>query len=518
MLSRRAFLAAAFALRASAPKGGLALAAAPPDLRPFALRDPRFQSSPFTLGVASGDPMPDGVVLWTRLAPDPLNGGGMTPERVAVNWRVAEDDGMRNVVRRGAIDASPDYAHAVHVEVSGLRPDRPYWYQFDAGGSESVVGRTRTMPADNVVPQRMRFAFVSCSHFEMGFFTPLGHLADEDVSLAFHLGDYIYESAGRNGGVRRHLGGETRTLDEYRTRYAQYKTDVDLQRVHATMPFAVTWDDHEVDNDYAGVFSEEPMPMDMFLLRRAAAYQAYYEHMPLRSSARPRAGAVHLYRRLQYGRLASFFVLDTRQYRSDQPCGAGPICAGAIDPVTAMLGAEQERWFLKGLRQSGARWTVVPQQIMMARVDFAPGAEERYFTDHWNGYDAARSRILGQFAALPSRNAIVLTGDLHSSWVNDLKLDFADPKSPTVATELVGTSISSGGDGSDLPDNMKPVLAENPCVRFYNGQRGYLTCELTAKQARADFKVVDYVTEPGAPIRTRASFVVEDGRPGAVPA
>ena len=356
--------------------------------------DPRFQSSPFTLGVASGDPMPDGVVLWTRLAPDPLNGGGMTPERVTVNWRVAEDDGMRNVVRRGAIDASPDYAHAVHVEVSGLRPDRPYWYQFDAGGSESVVGRTRTMPADNVVPQRMRFAFVSCSHFEMGYFTPLGHLADEDVSLAFHLGDYIYESAGRNGGVRRHVGGETRTLDEYRTRYAQYKTDVDLQRVHASMPFAVTWDNHEVDNDYAGVFSEEPMPMDMFLLRRAAAYQAYYEHMPLRASARPRAGAVHLYRRLQYGRLASFFVLDTRQYRSDQPCGAGPICAGSVDPATAMLGAEQERWFLNGIRQSGARWTVVPQQIMMAKVDFAPGAEERYFTDHWNGYDAARSRIL----------------------------------------------------------------------------------------------------------------------------
>ena len=286
MLSRRAFLAAAFALRASAPKGGLALAVAPPDLRRFALRNPRFQSSPFTLGVASGDPMPDGFVLWTRLAPDPLNGGGMTPERVTVNWRVAEDDGMRNVVRRGAIDASPDYAHAVHVEVSGLRPDRPYWYQFDAGGSESVVGRTRTMPADNVVPQRMRFAFVSCSHFEMGYFTPLGHLADEDVSLAFHLGDYIYESAGRNGGVRRHVGGETRTLDEYRMRYAQYKTDVDLQRVHATMPFAVTWDDHEVDNDYAGVFSEEPMPMDVFLQRRAAAYQAYYEHMPLRASAR----------------------------------------------------------------------------------------------------------------------------------------------------------------------------------------------------------------------------------------
>jgi alkaline phosphatase D len=517
-LSRRAFLAGTFALRAAVSKSGLAFPAAPPGFRQYALRSPRFQSSPFTLGVASGDPVADGVVLWTRLAPDPLNGGGMTPEPVTVNWRIAEDDGMRTVVRRGAADASPEFAHAVHVEVSGLKPDRPYWFQFNAGGAESVVGRTRTVPADNVVPGRMRFAFVSCSHFEMGYFTPLGHLANEDVSLAFHLGDYIYESPGRDGGVRRHLGAETRTLDDYRTRYAQYKTDADLQRVHAAMPFAVTWDDHEVDNDYAGIFSEEPMPMEVFLQRRAAAYQAYYEHMPLRASARPRGGAVQLYRRLQFGRLASFFVLDTRQYRSDQPCGAGPICAGSVDPATAMLGAEQERWFVNGLRRSGARWTIVPQQIMMAKVDFGPGPEERYFPDHWNGYDAARSRILAQLAALPSRNAIVLTGDLHSAWVNDLKLDYADPKSATVATELIGTSISSGGDGSDLPGNMRPVLAENPCVRFYNGQRGYVSCELTARQARADFKVVDYVTEPGAPVRTRASFVIEDGRPGAVPA
>jgi alkaline phosphatase D len=469
------------------------------------------------LGVASGEPSPDGFVLWTRLAPDPLNGGGMPPERVTVNWRIAEDDRMRNVVRRGSRDASPAEAHSVHVEAAGLRPDRPYWYQFDAGGEESPIGRTRTLPAVDAAPGRMRFAFVSCSHFEMGYFTPLGHLADEDLSLVFHLGDYIYESAARDGGVRRHAGGETRTLDEYRTRYALYKTDADLQRAHASLPFAVTWDDHEVDNDYAGIFSEEPMPMDVFLQRRAAAYQAYYEHMPLRSSARPRDGAVRLYRGFQYGRLASFFVLDTRQYRSDQPCGPGPLCQGALDPATTMLGVDQERWLLNGMRQSGARWTVMPQQVMMAKVDWAPGADERYFMDHWNGYDGARARLLSACAALPSRNAIVLTGDLHSNWVNDLKLDFTDAKSPTVATELVGTSISSGGDGSDLPDNIKPLLAENPFVRFHNGQRGYVTCELTAKQARADYKVVDFVTQPGAPIRTRASFAIEDGRPGAVP-
>jgi alkaline phosphatase D len=333
----------------------------------------------------------------------------------------------------------------------------------------------------------------------------------------FHLGDYIYESAGRDRQVRRHMGGEPRTLDEYRHRYAQYKTDADLQEAHAAAPWILTWDDHEVDNDYAGRSSDEPISTELFLRRRAAAYQAYYEHMPLRRSARPAAdGSARMYRDFRYGRLASFFVLDTRQYRTDQPCGAGPLCPGSIDSTGTMLGAAQERWLAGGLRRSDARWTVIPQQILMAKVDYAQGPDERYFMDHWNGYDAARTRLFDALSAAPSKNAIVLTGDIHSHWVNDLKRDFADPASPVIATELVGTSISSGGDGSDLPDNMKPVIAENPFVRFYSGQRGYVACEVTAPRVRADFKVVEFVTRPGAPLQTRASFVVEDGRPGAV--
>jgi alkaline phosphatase D len=223
-----------------------------------------------------------------------------------------------------------------------------------------------------------------------------------------------------------------------------------------------------------------------------------------------------MYRDFRYGRLASFFVLDTRQYRTDQPCGAGPLCPGSIDSTGTMLGAAQERWLAGGLRRSDARWTVIPQQILMAKVDYAQGPDERYFMDHWNGYDAARTRLFDALSAAPSKNAIVLTGDIHSHWVNDLRRDFADPASPVIATELVGTSISSGGDGSDLPDNMKPVIAENPFVRFYSGQRGYVACEVTAPRVRADFKVVEFVTRPGAPLQTRASFVVEDGRPGAV--
>lgn len=505
MITRRSFLT-----------GGLALLALPPDIAQFVRGNPRFPSTPFSLGVASGDPAPDGVVLWTRLAPDPLNGGGMPPERVEVGWRIAEDDRMRNVVRRGKAVASPQTAHSVHVEVSGLRPDRPYWYQFDAGNEQSTLGRTRTLPLSTAAADRLRFAFVSCQNFEMGYFTALHHLAAEDLAVAFHLGDYIYENTGRAGQIRRHTGGEPRTLDEYRRRYALYKTDADLQEAHAAFPWVVTWDDHEVDNDYAGAASEERVSVEAFLRRRAAAYQAYYEHMPLGRGARPRGAAARLYRGFQYGRLASFFVLDTRQYRSDQPCGDGPLCAGALDPATTMLGAAQERWLFDGIRRSPARWTVIPQQIMMARVDRAQGPDLRYAMDQWSGYEVARSRLFHALSAARTKNAVVLTGDVHSNWVNDLTLDFDNPKAPIIATEFVGTSISSGGDGLDLPDNIKPVLAENSFVKFYNGQRGYVACEVTPKQTRADYKVVDFVTRLGAPVRTRASFVVEDGKPGAV--
>jgi alkaline phosphatase D len=503
--------------RRSFVTGGLALLVLPSGIGQFVRSRPRFQSTPFSLGVASGEPASDGVVLWTRLAPDPLNGGGMPAERVAVGWRIATDERMREVVRLGTVAASPQSAHSVHVEVSGLRPDRPYWYQFAAGGEESPIGCTRTLPLPTAAADRLRFAFISCQNYEMGYFTPLRHLAAEELAVVFHLGDYIYESAGRDGQVRRHTGGEPRTLNEYRNRYALYKTDADLQEAHAAAPWILTWDDHEVDNDYAGRSSEEPISPELFLRRRAAAYQAYYEHMPLRRSARPAGdGSARMYRDFRYGRLASFFVLDTRQYRSDQPCGAGPLCPGAIDPARTMLGAAQERWLAGGLRRSDARWTVIPQQILMAKVDDAQGPAERYFMDHWNGYDAARTRLFDALSAAPSKNAIVLTGDIHSHWVNDLKRDFADPRSPVIATELVGTSISSGGDGSDLPDNIKPVLAENPFVKFYSGKRGYVACEVTASRVRADFKVVEFVTRPGAPLQTRASFVVENGRPGAV--
>jgi alkaline phosphatase D len=468
----------------------------------------------FSLGVASGDPEPDSIVLWTRLAPDPINGGGMPPLPVRVEWEVASDDRMSKLVRSGHTDALPEWAHSVHVEVDGLEPDRWYWYRFRVGDEQSPVGRTRTLPRAGASVRRLRFAFASCQYYEAGFFTALRHLAEEDLDLAFHLGDYIYEGRGSQGRPRSHSGPVLMTLEEYRNRYAEYKTDLDLQAAHAAFPWIVTWDDHEVANNYASDISQRSDPPAAFLLRRAAAYQAYYEHMPLRRRSVPAGPLLHLYRSLSFGSLASFFVLDTRQHRTDQPCVdeiTAP-CPAVNDPTATILGETQERWLLDGLSGSRSRWNILPQQVVMANLDRAPGTAEVFSMDHWAGYAASRTRLLKLFEAKQVSNPIVLTGDIHKNIVNDLTLQ---PDSPAVATELVGTSISTDGDGSDRPDNAELLLSANPFMKFYNGQRGYVSCDVTSGKMEAHFRVVEYVSRPGAPRQTRASFVIEDSKPGA---
>src|SRR5687767_5240052 len=306
MTSRREFLARLSAF-------GLAVAGIP--RLPILIR-PRFAANPFSLGVASGDPGPDGVVLWSRLAPDPLNGGGMGAEAVNVRWEVATDEGMRTVVKRGTSVARPDLGHSLHVEVDGLRPAAWYWYRFDVGGESSPIGRTRTAPATNSTPDRYRFAFASCQHFEMGHYTAYEHLAAEDLELVAHLGDYIYEGAANPNmppalSVRSHQAWEPTTLEQYRNRYALYKSDRLLQAAHAAFPWVVTWDDHEVDNNYASDVPQDKTEQGGFLVRRAAAYQAYYEHQPLRKASIPKGPNMLLYRTVSAGRLARFHVLDT---------------------------------------------------------------------------------------------------------------------------------------------------------------------------------------------------------------
>ena len=482
------------------------------------LKNIKLAGYPFQLGIASGDPAADGFVLWTRLTPDPLHGGGMPRENVEVVWQVARDEQMRRVVRKGTAVATPALAHSVHVEVEGLQPDRTYWYQFKTGSETSPVGRTRTAPAKDAAPPAVRFAFASCQHYESGYFTAYEHMAREELDLVVHLGDYIYEGAARDNQTRQHVGLELQTHDDYRNRYAQYKSDKHLQAAHAAFPWIVTWDDHEFDNNYAAHVSEEPnLDVDEFLKRRATAYQVYYEHMPLRRAALPHGPDMQLYRRAAFGRLIDFSVLDTRQYRTNQPCGDRnkPPCEGVFDPGATLLGAGQERWLTEGLSRSKATWNCLAQQVMMGRVDRLPGDDVAWSMDQWAGYDVSRKRLLKFLVDRQITNPVVLTGDIHSNWVNDLKIDFDDPASAAVATEFVGTSISSGGDGSQTRADTAGVLAENPFVKFYNAERGYVRCEVTPKQWRSDYQVVEYVTRRGAPLVTRASFVVENGRPGA---
>ncbi len=508
-LTRRTFLAGSASFAAAALLSTYARGAVAPA--------PKFSAYPFSLGIASGDPLPDGVVLWTRLAPKPLEpAGGMPASAVEVSWQIADDEAMSRVVQSGTATATPEWAHSVHVEVSGLRPERWYWYQFKVGTEVSPKGRTRTAPLATATPDRLRFAFASCQHYEAGLFTAYDHLAREDLDLIVHLGDYIYEGATRDGFARRHNSPEIVQLDDYRARYALYKSDPALQRAHAIAPWIVTWDDHEVCNNYAGTHTgSKKQPLDAFLLRRAAAYQAYFEHMPLRRTALPSGPDMLLYRGLSYGRLAHFHVLDTRQYRTAQPQGDGnkPPSPVLMDPRGTALGDRQRDWLFTGLERSPATWNVLAQQIMVARVDKTRGPEVTYSMDQWPGYEFERRRVLRHLHDKKIKNPVVLTGDIHTNWANELIADFDQLDSQSVATEFVGTSISSGGDGAETPKTTDQLLAENPFVKYFNAERGYVRCEVTPQQWHTDYRTVPFVTKPGAPINTRASFVVESGTP-----
>jgi alkaline phosphatase D len=482
---------------------------------------------PFTLGVASGDPAPDGFVLWTRLAPDPMDHtGGLPSKDFAVDWQVATDEAMTNVVRSGTALAPDALAHSVHVEVAGLDPRHEYFYRFRAGGELSPVGRTMTTPPPGAPLDELRFAFASCQKWDDGYYSAYRRMAEEDLDLVIHLGDYIYEyGIGATGGFRNvpigeQFASETINLTRYRLQHALYRTDPDLQEAHRLFPWVVTWDDHEVENDYSGTDAEGPPYGNRFLKRRAAAYQAYYEHLPLRQSAMPSGMGMLLYRSITYGDLAEFSVLDTRQYRSGPPCGRGeqPRCPAALDPATTMTGPDQERWLLDELNGSTARWNVIAQQVMMGQLDHRIYYEgnEVFWQDAWDGFPAARARILQHVASRGIENPVVITGDWHSTFVNDLKIDFDDPDSATVATEFVGTSISSNGDGIVYGPYYGPMIPDNPHIKFFDGdRRGYVRCRVTPEQWETDLRMVSTVSRSDAPVETFASFVVENGVPGA---
>ncbi|MGP3986394.1 alkaline phosphatase D family protein [Streptomyces sp. 3N207] len=484
------------------------------------------RADPFTLGVASGDPLPDSVVLWTRLAPKPYeSGGGLPKERITVEWEIAHDNRFSRIVRRGSSTAHPELNHAVHVEAGGLDADRVYYYRFRAGKWLSPVGRTRTAPAFGADLNELRLAAVSCQAYHDGYFTAHRHVAEEDVDLVFHLGDYLYEYAvNAQGGARAYtdrqlpavFNKEMVSLEDYRLRYALYKSDPDLMAAHAAHPFLVTWDDHETENNYADDIPENGGSSQEFLVRRAAAYRAYWENLPLRKPQRPKGPDMQLYRRVKFGKLAQFDILDTRQYRSDQAYGDGWQQPGpeSTDPSRTMTGAAQERWLLDGWRSSDAVWNLVPQQVTFSERRSDSSDAYKLSMDAWDGAPAARERLLAGAEAAGIENLMVLTGDVHRAYAYDIKRDFGDQKSRTMGTEIVATSISSGKDGVDRVANWNSYTSANPHLKFYNGHRGYVTVRLDKQQGRADFRTVAVVTKPGAPVGTAASFVTEVGKQG----
>ena len=510
-MSERQRPSAAGLRRRTLLQGAGALTFAPSLLRGARAADARR----FALGIASGQPRTDGMVLWTRLTGDDL------PDRVAVRWELAEDEAFRKVVASGAEIAEVDWAHSVHAEPGGLAPDRWYWYRFAALGDQSSVGRTRTAPAPDAAAT-LNFVIASCQRWEVGHYAAWRHAADEDLDLVMFLGDYIYEYASRADSLRQAEGGSVKTLAQYRARYATHKSDPALQAAHARIPWLLVWDDHEVGNDYANLRSEG-LDAD-FATQRAAAYRAYWEHMPFPKSARPVGPDMRITGRLDWGRLARIHLLDDRQYRDPQVCprpGRGgsntvPLaeCPDLLDPKRTLLGAEQERWLADGW-DTHRPWNLLAQQTLMARFAWRDPANGggTYWTDGWDGYAPARNRLLGVVAERQIPGVVVLGGDVHSNYVADLKPDYDDPKSPVVATEFCGTSITSLSLAQSRIDAARPF---NPHIHYGRGdQRGYMRFRLDAKQLEAQVRVVDDARDPASGIKTAARFVVGAAKPGA---
>ena len=486
----------------------------------------RLRHDPFALGVASGAPTPDGVVLWTRLLfPAPQ------AAEFTLRWEVAHDEGFTRIARSGQVQALPALGHAVHAEVAGLAPDRWYFYRFMLGDAASATGRTRTLPPPDAEAARLRLGYASCQRWEHGYYAAWRHLRADEPDLVLFLGDYIYEYPGAMHAVRAVTGGWVRTLDDYRARYALHRSDADLQAMHAACPWLLTWDDHEVQNDYAGLHAGTGIPLpgvaEDFPARRAAAYQAWYEHMPVRSTVLTQGLAglaqgagLRIHQQLSWGRLATVFMLDGRQYRDRQPClPEGRPGGRLVDPSRcpewaesqrSYLGAAQEEWLDHALAGSGGRWNVLGQQTLFGPRDAQPGPGARHWNDGWDAYAGARTRLTDALQRHRVSNPVLLGGDVHEHWVGHVRADYADPRSANVGVEFCGTSISSRANGAD---RVAERLAENPHFVFAEGQyRGYGLAEFTPRRLHTTLRAVHDATRADSGAFTLAHFEVAHGR------
>ncbi|MBF0185635.1 MAG: alkaline phosphatase D family protein [Magnetococcales bacterium] len=516
MLTRRTLLAGLplLLLGASAP---FALQAAASSWRAY--------RSPFSLGIASGSPSPEGFVLWTRLLGDEVP----QDQALLVDWQVFVWDDPQQVVAAGQAWAVPELAHSVHVEVSGLPADRWYGYRFQAGGQQSPPGRTRTMPEAGAVPARLRFAYASCHSWELGYYAAYRQMQQEDLDLVLFVGDYIYEYAGSQKlgahNVRFHHLPKARTLADFRNHYALYKSEPLLQAMHAHCPWLVVWDDHEVENDYAGIHSI--YATEGFFQLRAAAYQAYYEHMPLPLATlqqgiagMQRGAEMRIYDRVAFGRLALFHLLDCRQYRD------APLCPDRVEPnrqancqpahpSRSMLGVGQEEWLEEGLRVSAelpCLWNVIVSQSRFTPGNYAEGLAVMASRDRWDGFPEARQRLLQALLRHRPRNPVIIGGDIHYHWVARVHQDPYDVRSPVLASEFIGTSITSrSGRNQEATDRH---AAQNPhCLLSYSEKRGYGVVEITPKKSEIILRVVENVRDEHSPVTTLARFEVMDGQP-----
>ena len=472
---------------------------------------------PFTLGVASGDPLPDGALLWTRLVPDRSQPDfGLPASAVDVRWEIANDHQMQKIVRSGNVAATPELNHSVRVDVRGLKPGREYFYRFHSGGATSPVGRTRTAPALNTAQDRFRFAFASCQNYEPGYFTAHRDIANADVDLVVFLGDYIYEHHNENPKMARITDiKNVLSLDQYRHHYAQYKSDPDLIACHQAHPWIVTPDDHEVADNWASDHVAHMGP-EAFIARRTAAYQAYFENMPLRELSTPHGSHMQLYRTVQYGNLAQFSVLDTRQFRSPQPCDDKPVvdCSERYEADRTMMGSAQEKWLMQSLTKSKSHWNIIANQVIFAQGVTPTPEGPVYPSDDWDGYVVARQRLTDFLSKANPRNPFIITGDAHRTNVANIMTDYNNPHSPIVASEICGTSITSAGDGFMTAPADEKILSANPHIVYRNHKRGYVLCEATSKKMTSEIRIVDKVTVRDGNISTTARFTVESDRKG----
>lgn len=486
-----------------------------------------WHSDPFTMGVASGSPTDSSIVLWTRLDSKALDSTGISQQNVDVTWQIARDERFIDIAAKGVAQAMPALGHSIHAEVNGLEPARQYFYRFMVGDAVSATGRTKTFPAMNASVDRLKLAYASCQQWGNGYYSAYRHMAKEDIDFVLFLGDYIYEYPASIPPVRYTPGGWITTLEDYRARYALHKSDPDLQAVHQAFPWVMTWDDHEVQNDYAGDFEgRSGVPVADFMARRRAAYQAYYENMPIRRATFAKLLAsesmnAKLFDRVQFGQLANIFMLDDRQYRDRQVCnpdnrpGSSMVepdkCAVWNDPNRTLLGSEQEQWLRQSFSTTQTQWNIIGQQSVFGQRFNESNGIEKLWNDGWDGYDASRRRMIDTMIATKLANPIMFGGDVHENWVGHIKADYNKPDSATLGVEFCGTSITSLSGMKQ--DQANKVLARNPHFVFADTtHRGYGVAHFSKKELRTTLKGVKDATDPASDIFKLAEFVVPTGR------